>query len=249
MQAQQVLNTAPRKPSIPFGAGINPQAAFHFSGGQSNPAGCVRAPYDQWYVSQSSCIDGIPDGYQCNPRYINGVWDRYTPYARDTSACTGNLPPDILPQILDSSSLVDTELFVSPINPLLALNEGGFVGALTFTYMMEGGTLGSVDLKWSQSDNIVNTLFNPVSYYYAVPYETGVARLSLNTLNGHATVTLPFMGMLGKLQFQMTNIVPWHGGTEQKMAQMEAMATASAAASGRKGAARMMRTMTSPQIG
>ena len=116
--------------------------------------------------------------------------------------------------------LFDTELFVSPINPLLALNEGGFVGALTFTYMMEDGSLGSVDLKWSQSDNIVNTLFNPVSYYYAVPYGTGVARLSLNTLNGHATVTLPFMGMLGKLQFQMTNIVPWHGGTEQKMAQM-----------------------------
>lgn len=199
---------------LPLGAGIGQETVFYFSGDQSNPSGCVRAPYDQWYPSQSSCIQGIEEGYVCNPRYINGAWDRFVPYARDTVACNGSLPPDILPQILDSMSLIDTELFQYTKDPQLSLNMNGYIGELTFTFadpLSDKEEL--VSIQWSQSDNLSSTLYNPVAYYYAVPYEDGVARLAINSLNGHATITMPFQGFLGRLQFQMTNIMPWDSST------------------------------------
>ena len=208
--AHQAALAANNGQPLPFGAGIGEQSVFHFAGGQSNPTGCVRAPYDEWYVDETECLNNIPDGYQCNPRFINGVWDRYTPYARDSEACHGNLPPDILPQVLDSTSLVDTEIFQYAQNPILSLNTNGLIGELTFDFTnADTGSTTTVDIQWSQDNNVISTLFNPVSYYYAVPFGTGVARLALNTLNGHATATFPFQGFLAKITFQMTNIMPW----------------------------------------
>ena len=181
------------------------------AGNMGADSGCVRAPYDEWYVDRSDCLQNIPDGLQCNPRYINGVWARYHPYARDSAACGGVLPADVLPQVLDATSIIDTEIATYIDNVQLALSTNGEVGKLRFTYNNSetGNPQEQVNMTWNEENNVGNTLFNPVEYVYAVPYGTGIARLTINTLNGHATARFPFQNFLAKLQFQITNIQNW----------------------------------------
>lgn len=219
------------------------QAAIYYSGGQSNPADCVRAPVGEWYISQSDCLDGIGEGFQCNPRYINGVWSRYMPYARDSAACDGNLPPDILPQILDSTALIDTEVADYTEKPTLRLNMDGNIGQLQFRT-----NAGSVNIVWKQSDNVVAQLFNPVEYYYAVAFGPGVARLTINTMNGHATATFPFAGYLAKIQFQITNILPWQDTNPSSTDLSVSERTGKVARFSRKSAAHMQ-ALSTHQLG
>lgn len=204
-QMQQAFNNA--QPQL-YG---NPRtgAATGSATGSATGDGCVRAPYDEWYVSRSECLQQLPDGYQCNPRYINGVWDRYTPYARDTTDCGGPMPADLLPQVLGATSLVDTEIAEYINDVQLSLGYGGNVGELSFSYNDQTNENMPVTMTWNESDNVNDTLFNPVEYVYAVPYGTGIARLTINTINGRATARFPFAGYLAKLVFQITNIQNW----------------------------------------
>ncbi|MCH9717016.1 MAG: hypothetical protein K0U52_08030 [Gammaproteobacteria bacterium] len=185
--------------------GMTPQAAFAMQGGQSNPQGCVRAPYNQWYVTRELCQQDLPTGYQCNPRYINGVWSRYAPFARDTVECGGVLPADLLPQVLLTPSLIDTQSSTYLSNVTLSLNEGGNVGVVRFTSRGK-----QVTVPFKQENQQQPDLFPPLEYHYAVPFGKGVMRLTINTMNGHATVTFPMGGFPSRIQFQITNILPWH---------------------------------------
>ncbi len=196
--------------------GLSPQAAFAMQGGQSNPEGCVRAPYNDWFVTRDLCQQGLPTGYECNPRYINGVWSRYHPWARDTVECGGVLPADLLPQALLAPSLIDTQTATYVSNVTLALNQGGHVAVLRFT--SDGK---QVTVPFNQENQQQPDLFPPLEYHYAVPFGTGVMRLTINTMNGHATVTFPMGGYPGLIQFQITNILPWqHSASAMASAQM-----------------------------
>lgn len=55
------------------------------------PAGCVRG--QPAYIGKQECELNKPASETCNPRFINGAWDRFAPYARDTLACGGAEPP------------------------------------------------------------------------------------------------------------------------------------------------------------
>jgi len=203
---------------IPAMAGIGESTASYYSGCQSNPKGCVRAPYQDWYIRQSDCEADLKPGNECNPRYINGVWDRYSPYAQDSIACGGVLPPDLLNQTLLQPSMINTQSPSYLQNVSLSLNEGGAVGVLRFTTSEGQGKPKSVEVAFSQQHQQKPDLFPVLEYHYAVPYENGIMILAINTMNGHATVTFPMGRFPALIQFQITNIMPW----QQDHAQMAA---------------------------
>ena len=122
------------------------------------------------------------------PLKVNGVWDRYTPYARDSAACVGPLPPDLMPQLLNDASLVEASAW-DPISDLsLSLMMEGHVGSFTATIAGKSFTE-----NFGQKD-LVQSLETPVIFVYSVPHENGKMLLTLNLSSGYASVTFPHGG-------------------------------------------------------
>lgn len=186
-----------------------------YSYGQSlttDPPGCVRAPYSQWYSNQKSCYQGLPAAEECNERYVNGVWDYFHPYARDSKACNGILPPDILPQVLDANAEVQGNLGTDVVNTILKLNMDGNIGELLLTKLdYATGVPRTYSVKFTQSDQITDELFSPLLYRYSkMSAEMGEkVTLEINTSNGYVTLLFEAPdGGPGVLQYVMTNIPP-----------------------------------------
>lgn len=148
----------------------------------ASPAGCVRGAPS--FVSQADCEANKPSGSVCNPRYINGAWDRFHPYSRDSAACGGPLPPNLAPQVLNDASLVKASGWEAVDTMTLSLMDG-HVGS--FTYSTGGG---AQTVNFNQG-HLVQALTLPLMYVYEVPHGTGVMRLVLNLTSGRANVSFP----------------------------------------------------------
>ena len=147
------------------------------------PSGCVRG--QPTYISKYECEHNKPSGMLCNPRYINGAWDRFHPYSRDTAQCGGPLPPRLAPQLLNDASLIQASGWEALSDMTLGLMQGGHVGSFSFS---EDGRAKVINFDQS---HLVNELDMPLMYVYSTPYETGVMRLSLNLTSGRAKLTFP----------------------------------------------------------
>lgn len=159
-------------------------AAIPTMSSAGTPQGCVRGAPD--FTTHSDCMTGKQSGQICVPRYLNGAWDRYTPYARDTAACTGAKPPDLVPQSLNDASLIESHGWEVMSGMSLSLMQDGHIGVLRFS---AGGSAPQT-LTFNQGD-LENELDQPLMFVYSVPYATGRARLTLNLTSGHASVTFP----------------------------------------------------------
>lgn len=160
------------------------------------PSGCVRGVPS--YIGKDECELNKPSGQVCNPRYLNGTWDRFSPYARDSASCGGVEPPSLAPQILNDASLVQTSSWGSLDDLSLMLMMDGHIG--TFSYTMDGGAPQSV--VFNQKD-LVQELDMPLMYVYSVPHGTGVMRLTLNLTNGRVGVTWPISSGFGSVQYSI----------------------------------------------
>lgn len=163
------------------------------------PAGCVRG--QPAYIGKQECELNKPASETCNPRFINGAWDRFAPYARDTLACGGAEPPNLASQILNDASLVQATSWESLSNLSLGLMMEGKVGS--FTYSMAGGPSQTVDFY--QKD-LVQELDKPLMYVYATPHGSGVMRLTLNLTNGRASVSWPIGNGFGNVQYSISTV-------------------------------------------
>ena len=172
---------------------------------------CVRAPFNQYYSTEANCVESAPPNTSCNPRYINGVWPYYMPYAADASNCGGGLPPDILPQILDTNSIVQNDSWYSLDNVVLQLMVNNIIGQLTFTTTVDE-VLHSYSLIFTQNDMIARDLFAPLIYRYSVlmsdidPALNQRAILEINLSNGYVSVMFPMGNGSSLLKFIMTSI-------------------------------------------
>ena len=179
----------------------------------ADPAGCVRPPPDQWFSTEENCIAGAPPNTTCHPRYINGVWTYYAPFAADPDACSGDPPADILPQVLDSNSIVQNDSWYTLDNVVLQLMMNGYIGELSFSTAVDN-VIHTYDIVFTQNDFIQEDLFAPLIYRYSVlmtdlpPDLNQRAILEINLTNGYATVTLPMGNGTSMIQFVMTNILP-----------------------------------------
>jgi hypothetical protein len=178
----------------------------------TDPAGCVRAPYNEWYANQKTCYAGLAPTDECNPRYVNGVWDYYHPFARDSKACGGILPPDILPQILDANAEVQGNLGTDVLSTLLKLNMDGNIGELLLTRIDPATNAPrTYSTKFTQMDMITDELFSPLLYRYSKmsPEMGEKVTMDINTSNGYVTLLFEAPeGGPGVLQYVMTNIPP-----------------------------------------
>jgi hypothetical protein len=152
--------------------------------GAAAPAGCVRGQPS--FISRDACEAGLPSGMVCNPRYINGAWDRFHPYSRDSASCGGPLPPNLLPQLLNDASLVQASGWELLSDMSLSLMREGHVGS--FTYSAGGAAPQTVQFNQA---HLVQELDMPLMYVYAVPHGGGVMRLALNLTSGRATLSFP----------------------------------------------------------
>jgi len=137
----------------------------------------------------------------CNPRYINGTWDRFTPYARDSLTCGGAEPPNVAPQVLGDGSLVEASSWEFLDNLSLGLMMNGKIGS--FSYTLAGGPPQTVDFH--QKD-LVSELDNPLMYVYSTPHSSGVMRLTLNLTSGRARVTWPIENGFGSVQYVLSTV-------------------------------------------
>jgi len=178
-------------PQKGYAAAIQPKSTA------GTPSGCVRGSPD--FTTHTDCMSGKPEGQICVPRYINGAWDRYTPYARDTNTCAGAEPPSIVPQSLNDASLIESHGW-KPLSDMgLTLMSNGHIGVLTFR--VEGG--GVETLTFDQG-SLENELDKPLMYVYSVPYGTGRARLSLNLTSGQAIITFPLGNGAATIRYLMS---------------------------------------------
>lgn len=180
----------------------------------TDPVGCVRPPPYQWFKSQADCVASAPaGGARCNARYINGVWTYYAPFARDPAPCAGGVPADILPQRLDSNSIVQHDSWYILDDVVLRLMMDGHIGQLSFSVTVDD-VLHTYDIVFDQTDYIMDDLFTPLIYRYSVlmpdlaPELNQRAMLEINLTNGYVTVMMPMGNGSSLLQFVMTNIVP-----------------------------------------
>ena len=164
------------------------------------PTGCVRAPSTQYYVTKAECESVKPAGRTCVPRFDNGVWDRFHPYAQDTTQCGGAYPPSIMPQLLNDASLVEASCWEPLEDMSLALMMNGSVGKFDFTV---AGNANSVTFS---QNNLVQELDMPLMYVYSTPFGDGVMRLSLNLTSGHVTVSFPYGNGPCVVTYAITNI-------------------------------------------
>ena len=172
-------------------------AAFMAAG---TPTGCVRAPSSQYFVTKEACETVKPAGRTCVPRFDNGVWDRFHPYAQDTSQCNGALPPMLMPQVLDDASLVEASCWEPLGDMSLALMRDG--GVATFNFNAAGVPH---TVTFTQRD-LVQELDMPLMYVYSVPFDSGVMRLSLNLTSGHVTLSFPYGNGPCVITYALTNI-------------------------------------------
>ena len=178
-----------------------------------DPAACVRAPMDQFFSTKQNCVENLPPGYECNARYINGVWPYYMAFARDSSSCDGGIPPDILPQMLDSNAIVQNDSWYTLDNVLLKLMMDGHIGQLTFSTNVEG-VMHTYDIIFNQQDYIAEDLYAPLIYRYSVlmsdlpPQYNQRVILEINLTSGYVTVTMPLGNGSALLKFVMTSILP-----------------------------------------
>jgi hypothetical protein len=193
---------------------MQPGQAYAFQYGQAltvDPSACVRAPYDQWYMSAGDCQAGLPADQECNARYINGVWTYYKPYARDSKTCAGILPPDILPQILDGNSMVQGDLGADVLDVTLSLFVNGNIGELRVVKLDQNGAPRTYTATFKQSDQIMDELYSPLLYRYSVMapgFNGEKVLLEINTGNGYAKVLFGAGDAPGVASFIMTNIPP-----------------------------------------
>ena len=224
-QAERVnRNGAAKKHGKPWGtgsidAGESVRRFTSFANGEASglsaadPAGCVRSPANQWFSSEENCLAAAPPDTSCNPRYINGVWTYYAPFAADPNVCSGDPPADILPQVLNSNSIVQNDSWYSLDNVVLQLMMNGYIGELSFSTTVDD-VIHTYDIVFTQKDFIQNDLFAPLIYRYSVlmtdlpPQLNQRAILELNLTNGYATVTLPMGNGTSMIQFVLTNILP-----------------------------------------
>jgi hypothetical protein len=205
---------------------MQPGQAYAYQYGQAltvDPSTCVRAPYDQWYMSAAECEAGLPADQQCNARYINGVWTYYKPYARDSKSCGGILPPDILPQILDSNSIVQGDLGADVLDIGLNLFVNNNIAELSVVKLDETGQPRKYTAVFTQNDQIVDELYSPLLYRYSVMapgFNGEKVLLEINTGNGYAKVLFGAGDAPGVVSFVMTNIPPV---MPQAVAAMRAM--------------------------
>lgn len=177
----------------------------------TDSANCVRAPFNQYYSTETNCMESAPPNTNCNPRYINGVWPYYMPYAADSSSCGGGLPPDILPQTLDTNSVVQNDSWYSLDNVVLQLMVNNIIGQLAFTTTVDD-VLHSYTLLFTQNDMIARDLFAPLIYRYSVlmpdidPALNQRAILEINLSNGYVSVMFPMGNGSSLLKFIMTSI-------------------------------------------
>jgi hypothetical protein len=178
-------------PNKGYAAAIQPRSTA------GTPSGCVRGSPD--YTTLSDCMDGKSGAQICVPRYINGAWDRYTPYARDTNACVGAEPPNLVPQSLDDASLIESHGWMPLSGMGLTLMSNGHIGVLTFR--VDGGQSQSITFDQA---SLENELDKPLMYVYSVVYGTGRARLSLNLTSGQATITFPLGNGAATIRYLMS---------------------------------------------
>jgi hypothetical protein len=202
---------------------MGPGESYAFQYGQAlttDPSTCTRAPYTQWYMTPGECMANKTSSTECNPRYINGVWTYYHPFALDSKACNGILPPDVLPQMLGNTSEVQGNLGSDVIKTALNLMVNGNIGEFYLTRRDVDGAVRTYKTIFTQADQIQDELFAPLLYRYSViSQELGEkVILELNTSNGYATVLFGAEGNApGVLQYVMTNIPPVLPGAVQSM--------------------------------
>lgn len=178
---------------------------------KTDPSSCVRGP--TLFSTAADCRQGAPAGTSCNPRFINGVWPYYMAYAADATSCNGGLPADLLPQTLDSNSIVQNNSWYTLDNVVLRLMMDDNIGELTFSTVVDD-TLHTYDLVFRQSDYIATDLYTPLLYRYSIlmsdlpPQLNQRAVLELNLTNGYATVTFPLGNGSGLLKFVLTSLLP-----------------------------------------
>lgn len=180
---------------------------------RSDPAGCVRAPMDQYYSTEENCMTDLPENMNCNPRYINGSWPYYFPFARDSASCDGGIYPDILPQILDMNSIVQNDSWYTLNNVVLKLMMDAHIGQLSFSVMVDD-ILHTYDIVFTQQDFIANDLYTPLIYRYSVPMSdlpvelNQRAILEINLTNGYVNVSFPMGNGSSLLKFVLSSILP-----------------------------------------
>ena len=177
------MAAAPRAPSTAVGA----------------PAGCRRAAPAAYHVTKELCEAGKPSGEICVPRFTNGVWDRFSPYARDSAACMGPLPPDLVPQMLNDASLVEASAWEPITDMSLGLMTGGHIGKFDAVI---GGV--RVSETFGQKD-LIESVDMPLMFTYSVPHMSGRMLLTLNLTSGYAGVTFPHGGPV-VVRYVITNI-------------------------------------------
>ena len=193
---------------------MQPGQAYAFQYGQAltaDPSGCVRAPYNQWYMSAEECHAGLGADQQCNARYINGVWTYYKPFARDSKSCGGILPPDILPQVLDAASIVQADLGSDVVDVTLTLFVNGNIGELRVVKLDDMGTPQTYTAIFKQENQIMDELYSPLLYRYSViapGFNGEKVVLEINTGNGYAKALFGAGGAPGVVSFIMTNVPP-----------------------------------------
>ena len=191
-----------------------PGNAYAFQYGQAltvDPSSCQRGAYDSWYMSADLCEQGLSPDQQCNPRFINGVWTYYKPYARDSKSCGGVLPPDILPQILDANSIVQGDLGSEILDIGLNLFVKGNIGEFRVVKLDDNGVPRTHTAVFPQSSQIQDELYSPLLYRYSVMapgFGGEKVVLELNTGNGYAKVLFGAGDAPGVVSFIMTNIPP-----------------------------------------
>jgi len=126
----------------------------------------------------------------------------YTPWARDSVACAGILPPGILGQVLRTPSLIDTQSPMALTDLSLAMGENGHIAV--FRFRVDGASKQQ-QVVFNQADQ-VPTLFTPLQYSYSVRYGSGIMTLAINTMNGQLTLAFPLGNMAAQVEFQLTNV-------------------------------------------
>ena len=169
----------------------------------TDPAGCVRAPYNQWYAHKSTCEQSLPPNYECNPRYINGVWPEYHPYARDTVQCHGVVPPDVLPQRLNNQSVVEAQAWYPLSDVTLDLMKEGRIADFSYVLNVEGNMVPK-KILFTQDMQTQASVFDPLLYIYYNKAEN--AQLEINASNGYAKLLWPVGNGPAIVRFVMTNI-------------------------------------------
>ena len=189
----------------------------------TDPAGCVRGAFPDWYTSEASCNTDLPPNTVCNPRYANGVWTYFTPYARDSASCAGQLPPDILPQILEEPALAQGDCWYAMDDMSLALMVNGHIAEFNFTVLVDGAPVRQT-LIFNQADLLQDDLYAPLLYRYTIPLPGSQrgerAQLEINLTNGYVTIMLPMGSGPCVIQYVMTNVLPVQ--TTSRAAAMQA---------------------------